>query len=166
MPDAAVTSDFIVGFCGETDEDFQMTFDLVARMPLQEQLHLQVQRAARHQGRRTVSRRRAGRSEATGATTNCWRCKTRSAKKTTSHSSASAWKCSSKAPANGPNEHGEDQGDLVQLTGRTHCDRIVVFMAHSRLTGEMMPVVVYEVSSHTLFGAVPTEQAGPTMQLA
>ena len=23
MPDAAVTSDFIVGFCGETDEDFQ-----------------------------------------------------------------------------------------------------------------------------------------------
>ena len=30
VPDAAVTSDFIVGFCGETEEDFQKTYDLVA----------------------------------------------------------------------------------------------------------------------------------------
>ena len=29
MPDAAVTSDFIVGFCGETEDDFQQTVDLV-----------------------------------------------------------------------------------------------------------------------------------------
>ena len=29
VPDAAVTSDFIVGFCGETEEDFQQTVDLV-----------------------------------------------------------------------------------------------------------------------------------------
>src|SRR6185437_11195883 len=28
IPDAAVTSDFIVGFCGETDDDFQATIDL------------------------------------------------------------------------------------------------------------------------------------------
>src|SRR5438552_6258734 len=30
LPDAAVTSDFIVGFCGEMDDDFQKTYDLVA----------------------------------------------------------------------------------------------------------------------------------------
>ena len=29
VPGAAVTSDFIVGFCGETEEDFQQTVDLV-----------------------------------------------------------------------------------------------------------------------------------------
>src|SRR6185369_5451452 len=29
VPGSAVTSDFIVGFCGETDEDFQQTVDLV-----------------------------------------------------------------------------------------------------------------------------------------
>ncbi len=29
VPEAAITSDFIVGFCGETDEDFQQTLDLV-----------------------------------------------------------------------------------------------------------------------------------------
>ncbi len=60
IPDAAVTSDFIVGFCGETDEDFQATVDLVRECAVQEQLHLQVQRAARHEGGRAVSRRRAG----------------------------------------------------------------------------------------------------------
>ncbi len=29
IPDAAVTSDFIVGFCGETDDEFQQTVELV-----------------------------------------------------------------------------------------------------------------------------------------
>ena len=29
VPDAAITSDFIVGFCGETEEDFQQSVDLV-----------------------------------------------------------------------------------------------------------------------------------------
>ncbi|MFY7967804.1 MAG: tRNA (N6-isopentenyl adenosine(37)-C2)-methylthiotransferase MiaB, partial [Pirellulaceae bacterium] len=31
LPDAAVSSDFIVGFCGETDEDFLKTVELVER---------------------------------------------------------------------------------------------------------------------------------------
>ncbi len=30
IPDSAVTSDFIVGFCGETEDDFQKSMDLVA----------------------------------------------------------------------------------------------------------------------------------------
>ncbi len=29
LPDAAVSSDFIVGYCGETDEDFEATYRLV-----------------------------------------------------------------------------------------------------------------------------------------
>ena len=29
LPQAAVSSDFIVGFCGETEDDFQQTVDLV-----------------------------------------------------------------------------------------------------------------------------------------
>ncbi|MEX2157843.1 MAG: tRNA (N6-isopentenyl adenosine(37)-C2)-methylthiotransferase MiaB [Dehalococcoidia bacterium] len=32
MPDAAITTDVIVGFCGETDEEFQHTHDLLAEI--------------------------------------------------------------------------------------------------------------------------------------
>ncbi len=59
VPGVAVSSDFIVGFCGETEESFEQTCDLVRDGQIQEQLHLQVQPAARHQGRRAVRRRRA-----------------------------------------------------------------------------------------------------------
>ena len=47
MPGVAISSDFIVGFCGETEESFERTCDLVRDGRLQEQLHLQVQPAAR-----------------------------------------------------------------------------------------------------------------------
>jgi tRNA-2-methylthio-N6-dimethylallyladenosine synthase len=51
-----------------------------------------------------------------------------------------------------------DQGDLIQLTGRTHDDRIVVFDGQPRLVGQIIPVAIYDVSPHTLFGAVVTQQ--------
>ncbi len=51
VPEAAVTSDFIVGFCGETDEDFGQTVELVRECAVQEQLYLQVLRTPRHQER-------------------------------------------------------------------------------------------------------------------
>ena len=60
--------------------------------------------------------------------------------------------------------HGEDQGDLVQLTGRTNCDRIVVFDGNPRLTGQIIPVAIYDLAPHTLFGAVVTEHVGPSLQ--
>ena len=59
VPGVAVSSDFIVGFCGETEEQFQQDLRPGAGERLQEQLHLQVQHAAGHQGRRPVPRRRA-----------------------------------------------------------------------------------------------------------
>ena len=31
LPEAAVSSDFIVGFCGETEQDFQKSIDLIER---------------------------------------------------------------------------------------------------------------------------------------
>ena len=64
----------------------------------------------------------------------------------------------------GPSEHAKKElGDQLaetngplQLVGRTPCDRIVVFEGNQRLTGQIVPLMIYEIAPHTLFGAVAT----------
>ncbi len=63
VPESSVTSDFIVGFPGETDDEFDQTVELVRDVAIQEQLHLQVFRAPRHQERTAFSRRCSRRGE-------------------------------------------------------------------------------------------------------
>jgi tRNA-2-methylthio-N6-dimethylallyladenosine synthase len=60
---------------------------------------------------------------------------------------------------------GEDAGELVQLVGRTPDDRIVVFDGQPRLIGEIIPLAIYDVAPHTLFGAVVTEHVGPALSV-
>jgi tRNA-2-methylthio-N6-dimethylallyladenosine synthase len=56
-PDLALSGDFIVGFPGETEADFQATLDLVEEVGYGQRLFVQVFRPPRHARRRT----RAGR---------------------------------------------------------------------------------------------------------
>ena len=56
--------------------------------------------------------------------------------------------------------HGET-GDTLQLTGRTPCDRIVVFTGNRRQIGKLLEVTIYDADAFTLFGAVPTSEVGP-----
>ncbi|MCB0358664.1 MAG: radical SAM protein [Bdellovibrionales bacterium] len=54
-----------------------------------------------------------------------------------------------------------EDAHVVQMTGRTHCDRIVVFNGNRRQAGQILPIAVYDVNAHTLFGEVVTESVGP-----
>ncbi len=49
----------------------------------------------------------------------------------------------------------------IQMTGRTHCDRIVVFDGNTRQAGQLLPITIFDAHSHTLFGEVITKQVGP-----
>ena len=51
----------------------------------------------------------------------------------------------------------------LQLTGRTHCDRIVVFDGNRRQIGHSLSVVVYDANAHTLFGEIVTRHSGPEL---
>jgi tRNA-2-methylthio-N6-dimethylallyladenosine synthase len=47
---------------------------------------------------------------------------------------------------------------IDQLTGRTTCDRIVVFAGHSHLVGRLVNVLVEDASAVTLFGRLETTE--------
>ena len=52
IPDLAVTTDLIVGFPGETDDDFERTLEVVAEAALRQRLHVHLLAPARHRGGR------------------------------------------------------------------------------------------------------------------
>ena len=61
----AVSSDFIVGFCGETEASFEQTVGLVERSRFKNSFIFKYSAAARDEGRSTLSGRRSrGRQEA------------------------------------------------------------------------------------------------------
>ena len=62
-PDISISSDFIVGFPGETEADFDRTLALAAEVGFDASLLVRVQQAAWHAGRR-FSRRHGARSQA------------------------------------------------------------------------------------------------------
>ena len=58
-------------------------------------------------------------------------------------------------------EQFEEDGKPIQMVGRTHCDRIVVFEGNDRQAGQILPVTIFETTPFTMFGTVVTEHVGP-----
>lgn len=57
-------------------------------------------------------------------------------------------------------------GKPLQLTGRTHCDRIVVFDGSPRLIGQTLPIGIYDVSGLTLMGTAVSEANAELVRLS
>ena len=163
LPHAAITSDFIVGFCGETDEDFQKTYDLVAECRFKNSFIFKYSERPGTKGAELypddvpfeVKNRRNN---------DLLELQNRISEQENQPLLGQRVEVLVEGVSERAKRHGEDQGDLVQLTGRTNCDRIVVFDGNPRLTGQIIPVAIYDLAPHTLFGAVVTEHIGPSLQ--
>lgn len=153
LPEATVSSDFIVGFSGETEEDFQKSIQLLERCRFKNSFIFQYSvrpgtKAATNLPDdipREVKNRRNN---------ELLEVQNRIAKEDNQKLIGTTVDVLVEGPSK-KNKGNADTG-IVQMSGRTHCDRIVVFDGNLRQAGEFLQVQVDEVSSHTLIGRVKT----------
>lgn len=203
VPDCAVTSDFIVGFCGETEEDFEQTVRLVEECRFKNSFIFKYSPREGTKGyelyeddvpEETKRRRNNDLLAIQNAISEednqpfigreveilIEGPSKRAAKEQQAHQHAPVnapadgglpivgqapqgqdnGVCSSEGGC-GDTGHDGQHGQLIQLTGRTMCDRIAVFDGNPRLIGQILPVRIYDANAFTLFGVVVTQHAGP-----
>ncbi len=150
VPEAAVTSDFIVGFCGETEEDFEQTVALVREARFKNSFIFKYSPRVGTKSAELyeddvpdeVKRRRNNELLAIQNAIS-------------EEESRPLVDKTVEILVEGPSKAAKkDSGDILQLTGRTVCDRIVVFQGHRRLIGRILPVRITEANAFTLFGEV------------
>jgi len=164
IPHVSVTSDFIVGFCGETEADFQQTVELVREARFRNSF---IFKYSPRPGTKAWELYADDVPEATKRRRNQQLLAIQNAiseednrpllGKTMEVLVEGPSKASRKRAADGP---------VVQLTGRTVCDRIVVFDGTMDLVGQILPVEICQVSAFTLFGRVKPAEAGRERQPA
>jgi tRNA-2-methylthio-N6-dimethylallyladenosine synthase len=162
IPGVAVSSDFIVGFCGETEADFQQSVELVRESRFKNSFIFKYSERPGTKGAdlyaddvpEDVKRRRNNELLAV-QNEICEEDNHAFLGREVTVLVEGASKASEK-------QH-DDQGERLQLTGRTDCDRIVVFDGNRRQIGQFLPIVIYDANAHTLFGEVVTRHAGPEL---
>jgi tRNA-2-methylthio-N6-dimethylallyladenosine synthase len=161
IPDAAVTSDFIVGFCGETEDDFQESVDLLQECRFKNSFIFKYSPRPGTKGYELyaddvpeeVKRRRNNELLALQNAIS---------EEDNRPFLGRTVEVLVEGPSKVARKHEDNHGDgPVQLTGRTMCDRIVVFDGNPRQIGQILPISLYDANAFTLFGSVVTEHVGP-----
>ena len=159
---AAVSSDFIVGFCGETDEEFEDTIRLVEECRFKNSFIFKYSerpgtKASDHLPDDVPFEVKKYRNNKLLEVQN--RISAEDNKKFMGRTVDVLVEGPSKRSENPVNkiDSGSPGSGPIQLTGRTHCDRIVVFDGNERLSGSTIPIGIYDVAGQTLFGTVVTD---------
>ena len=171
LPAAAVTSDFIVGFSGETEADFAASCDLLRDCRFKNSFIFKYSERPGTKGAELyaddvpedVKRRRnnellAIQNEIAEEDNQAFLGRQVEVL-VEGVSKSEARKEHAHADEGMAHEHSHH--GVAQMVGRTMCDRIVVFDGNLRQTGQTLPVSVYDANAHTLFGAVVTQEVGP-----
>ena len=162
VPEAAVTSDFIVGFCGETEEDFQQTVDVVQAYRFKNSFIFKYSVRPGTKGAELydddvpeeVKRRRNNQLLAVQNAIS---------EEDNQRYLGRTVEVLVEGPSKNTIKQGLENGPILQLTGRTHSDYIVVFQGNQRQIGQILPVTIYDASPFTLLGTVVTDHVGPQL---
>ncbi|MFP6621806.1 MAG: tRNA (N6-isopentenyl adenosine(37)-C2)-methylthiotransferase MiaB [Pirellulaceae bacterium] len=159
LPEAAVASDFITGFCGETEEDHQQSMDALQEFRFKNSF---IFKYSERPGTSAAGRLpddvpypvKQQRNNALLAIQN----------QISAEENEKFVGQVVEVLVEGPSKNAardENPGPIRQLTGRTPCDRIVVFDGNERQVGKLLPVAIYDNLPHTLLGNIVTEHIGP-----
>jgi tRNA-2-methylthio-N6-dimethylallyladenosine synthase len=152
IPDVAVSSDFIVGFCGEDEPSFQRTIDLVERSRFKNSF---IFKYSPREGTKADSLYPDDVAESVKKRRNTELLALQNAicledyQKMIGRTVEVLVEGHSRSTARREGWHG-----ISQMLGRTTCDRIVVFEANERLIGQFVQVRIEDASAVTLFGRV------------
>ena len=160
VPGVAISSDFIVGFCGETEESFQKTCDLVRDAGFKNSF---IFKYSPRPGTKADDLYPDDVPEDVKKRRNNDLLALQGAASLADHRRQIGTTVA--VLVEGPSKNGLKAREVgpgpIQLTGRTMSDHIVVFDGNERLVGQTVSVAVTEATSFTLFGDVVTgEQVG------
>jgi tRNA-2-methylthio-N6-dimethylallyladenosine synthase len=162
VPGVVISSDFIVGFCGETEAAFQRSCDLVREAGFKNSF---IFKYSPRPGTKADARYDDDVPEEVKRQRNNELLAIQNQVSLAEHRRHIRQKV--EVLVEGPSKtalkekSAGDSGGLVQLTGRTRTDHIVVLEGNQRLIGQTVEVIVEEASAFTLFGRVATgEQVG------
>ncbi|MFO0921876.1 MAG: tRNA (N6-isopentenyl adenosine(37)-C2)-methylthiotransferase MiaB [Pirellulales bacterium] len=161
LPHASVSSDFIVGFCGETDADFQATVDLVRECRFKNSFIFQYSVRPGTKGAQLYADD-VPEDVKTARNVELLRVQNQISEEENLQFLGKTVEVLVEGPSKLSLRKNE-VGPVRQMTGRTPCDRIVVWEGNERQAGQLMDVLIHDVSCHTLFGAVVTHENIPTM---
>jgi len=154
IPGVAVSSDFIVGFCGETEESFELTVGLVRRARFKNSF---IFKYSRRRGTKADELFLDDVPEEAKKRRNNDLLAVQTAISLQDNRAFIGREVTVLVEGRSRSTTRREGWDGVdQLTGRTSCDRIVVFEGHERLAGRSIRVRVEDASAVTLFGEVAT----------
>jgi tRNA-2-methylthio-N6-dimethylallyladenosine synthase len=157
VPGVAISSDFIVGFCGETEEAFAKTMDLVHESKFKNSF---IFKYSPRPGTKADDLYADDVPEEVKKRRNNDLLGVQNANSLEDHKQQVGR--SAEVLVEGPSKLGERQtpGGVRQLVGRTMTDHIVVFDGHERLIGRTLKVHIREASAFTLYGNAETGEVG------
>lgn len=157
IPEATISSDFIVGFPGENEESFERTCDLVRESRFKNSFIFKYSPREGTKAHRLsddvpeeVKKRRNNELLAIQGEI--------------SHGDNLAQVGRiEEILVEGPSKQSQKDPDagawpMQQMTGRTHADRIVVYEGARRHEGQFLPVRIIDATPYTLFGEVVTHE--------
>lgn len=159
VPGVSVSSDFIVGFCGETEESFQKSMDLIREAKFKNSF---IFKYSERSGTKAAERFPDDIPDDVKKRRNNDLLAVQNENSRADHR-AQIGK-SVEVLVEGPSRMGAKAnpdrkvGGIVQLTGRSMADHIVVFDGTERLIGQTVRVAVDDASPFTLYGNVLTDE--------